>query len=262
MTSKRVLRVAPMASFVLAIGLSGSAAANITLEFGDTLLNGAFNNIRYGPSGTGEAFLTPLLSFAPDVMQSPRAHADVTELSFQYATSGLGTPSFVVSYSLHNDSAATTFSDLRFVVNVEPTGSPGLGSFLDNVIGVWGPKGPFDPDAREIDAYSPDPITSLPGRIISNKGVNDGANGCAGPCDADFALQWNRAQLAPGETWRIGLMLSDSPGAPASQRFLRAVSADDANTMLTISAVPEPAEYVLFGVGLGVLALLRRRPTR
>ncbi len=261
MTIRTCFSPAPAAAFAAALTLSPLAAANIALPGGDTTLDGAFADLRYGPTGAGMAFVSPRL-FVSQFGNTlpPPAQVLGTDLSFEYSFQGLGTPRFVVHYGIRNQSAADTFTDLRFILNVEPSGS---GSFLDTVTQTWGAKGPLDPDAREIAPFSDNPATNLLARSETNNGVNDGANGCgAGACDADFALQWNRASLAPGETWNVDVELSDSAGTPAAMRFLRATSVDNPGTMLTVSAVPEPQTYALFGAGLALLLLRMRSRAR
>ena len=252
-------RLATRAMMVGALGLPFAAAANITLPGGDTTLDGAFADIRYGPSGGGTAFVTPRLFVSQfgDTLP-PVQQVAGTGLAFQYALNGVGTPNLLLHYVVRNTSSADSFTDLRFIVNVEPSGP---GSFLDTVTQSWGAKGPFDPDAREIAPYSPTPAANLLNRSESNNGVNNGVNGCGtSACDADFALQWNRAALAPGESWNIDIQLTDSAVIPPTERYLRAVSVDSATTLLTVSAVPEPAEYLLLSAGLAALGWrLRRR---
>jgi hypothetical protein len=261
MISRTYLHRLPSTAFVAAIALSQAATANVTLPGGDTTLDGAFADLRYGPSGGGSAFVTPRL-FVSQFGNTlpPPAQVLGTDLSFNYSFQGLGTARFLVHYDIRNQSAADTFTDLRFILNVEPSGP---GSFLDTVTQAWGAQGPFDPDAREIAPYSDNPATNLLNRAQTNNGVNNGANGCgAAQCDADFALQWNRAALAPGQTWNVDVEISDSAVAPSVQRFLRATSVDSPSTLLTVSAVPEPEAYLFFGAGLGVLLLRLRLRVR
>ena len=258
-TSIPYTRLASRALMVAALGLPFASMANITLPGGDATLDGAFADMRYGTSGSGTAFVTPRLFISQFGNTLPPFQQVVgTDLGFQYSLEGLGTPNLLLHYVLRNNSSADNFTDLRFIVNVEPSGP---GSFLDTVTESWGTKGPFDPDAREIAPYSATPAANLLNRSENNNGVSNGVNACgAPPCDADFALQWNRAALAPGQTWNIDIQLSDSAAIPPTQRFLRAASVDSATTLLTVSAIPEPSEYLLFSAGLAALILrLRKR---
>ena len=77
-----------------------------------------------GPSGSGSAFVTPRLFISQfgDTLP-PFQQVAGTDLGFQYSLEGLGTPNLLLHYVLRNNSSADNFTDLRFIVNVEPSGA-------------------------------------------------------------------------------------------------------------------------------------------
>ncbi|MCW5624130.1 MAG: PEP-CTERM sorting domain-containing protein [Burkholderiales bacterium] len=238
----------------------GGASAVVTMPGGDVLLDGSFENIVYGASGN--AFVTPLLYVQTlGATLPPPAQVAGTDLTYDYEVGGLGTGRFEIVYTIANTSPGFTFAGLRFMVNVQPDGSA---SFADTVSESWAAKGAGDPDRRQIVSLEPDLSNALPGTIVSDNGLTDGSNACgATACDADMALQWDLAELQPGEAWIIRVGLADD-GSALSTRYLTATSADTAGTALTFSGtaqlVPEPGTWALLALGLaGVAALGRRR---
>ena len=81
---------------------SQPAQAVLELPGGDTLLNGAFDDIKYG--STGNAFVTPLL-FVGELggTESPESIDLVTDLRHDYVMDGLGTSLLTITYSIRND---------------------------------------------------------------------------------------------------------------------------------------------------------------
>ena len=246
--TSRLLGLALLAALVFAP--VHAAHATLTLPGGDTLLNGAFDDLGYG--ATGNAYVTPYL-YVGDLAStdSPSAQAAVTLLTYGYAIAGLGTANAKITYSFTNDDVSP-FSDLRFIANIQPDGS---GSFNDMVSEVWGAPVAGDPDERQLADFFDD----LNVQIATNDGL-DGSDTCGGSCDADVALQWNLASLGAGATWQIVLSLADD-GSAISGRRLVVTSVDTTGTQLTLSGtamlVPEPSLVVLSG--LAGLALARRR---
>ena len=233
-----------------------SALAALLLPGGDTLLNGAFDEIEYG-STPGLAYVTPFL-FVGDLAATDPPHVvgGTTNLTYGYSFDGLGTSLMTITYTLTNDDPAA-FTDLRFMVDVQADGS---GSFNDIALAVFGVPMAGDPVQFQIADFS----ENLPNQIVTNDGL-DGSDTCGGAvCDVDTALQWDLATLNPGETWRVTIGLSDD-GSTLSSRYLQVTSADTASTVLTFSGVaailPEPSALVLLGIALAFMSGTRRRST-
>lgn len=77
-------------------------------------------------------------------------------------------------------------------------------------------------------------------------------------------MQWNRASLAPGETWTVNLRLVDDAALVAGGRYLHATAADGSGTEFfvgNIQLVPEPEAWMLMLGGLTLLGAgaLRRK---
>jgi hypothetical protein len=243
-------------TFLLALlalaAVASPARATLLLPGGDTLLNGGFDDVGYG--ATGNAFVTPLLFVGELGATSPPDDVDaVTDLVHDYVVDGLGSSLMTITYSIRND-GPDPFTDLRFLVNVQPDGSP---SFSDTVDVTFGAPAQGEPDAFQVGDFGVDPLSAL----LGTQNQADGSNACGAlPCDADLALEWDLAQLDPGWIWQIQVALSDDDEA-ISARFLRATSADTADTSLTFSglarAIPEPSTALL--VALGLLVLRTRR---
>ncbi len=242
-----------LALAVALLAVPALARATMTLPGGDTLLTGAFDDLRYGP--TGAAYVTPLLYLGDlAATDAPGSQAAVTDLTYGYVLSDLGTPAASILYTIQNV-GSDPFTDLRFMLNVQADGSS---SFLDTVNVVFGAPGLGEPDQFQVGDFSVDPVGSL---LADHDGA-DGSNACgAAICDADLALQWNLAALDPGRIWLVRIALSDD-GTRFSERYLQAISADS-DAVLTFSGfatvVPEPATALLLTAGLSGLAACRRR---
>lgn len=232
--------------------------AAVTLPGGDVYLDGSFVGIGYG--ATGAAYMSPYLYVGELAStESPQSTGATTNLSYGYSLSGLGSPTFEVTYVLTNDDPVTTFTDLRFIVNVQPDGS---GSYNDQATEVphpWGAAAPGDPSQFQIATYDDNLYIQIP----TNNGL-DSTDTCGGTCDVDFGLQWNVPQLAPGEQWMISVALSDD-GTSLSSRYLQAISADTANTALTFSGsavvVPLPPAFGLLLAGVAALGRIGKART-
>ncbi|MFO1319682.1 MAG: PEP-CTERM sorting domain-containing protein [Burkholderiales bacterium] len=242
---------------------TGHAGAALTVEAGDNLGGGTFEKIAYGLTGEiGQ--ISPLL-FAIDPFgsslsggaQPPGTQVSGTALDFTTAVATSHGGAVVdITYAFRNTGAAGNFTDLRLLIDVQPDGSP---SFSDKVSESWGAPIAGDPDRRQITDFGLSPSLSA---MQTNSAATDARNDCAGACDADFGLQWNRATLKPGETWTVTLRLVDDPSLVTGGRYLQAVSADTANTALIVGnaqLVPEPGTWAMLAAGLGMLPLLRRR---
>jgi hypothetical protein len=242
----------------LALLPAAGALATMTLPGGDTLLNGAFNEIKYG--ATGDAYASPFL-FVSELASTepPSDHAAVSNLSFDYATNGLGTPALSITYTITNEDVAD-FTDLRFIMNMQVDGSS---SFNDTTAVTWGAAAAGTPDQYQIDDFF---TGDLIGKIQANNGL-DGSDVCgAAVCDADLALQWNIAALKPGEQWIVEVGLSDDGSTLSPNRFLTATSFDTADTAIifsgTSTVIPEPGTALLLLLGLAGLAGVSRNANR
>jgi PEP-CTERM motif len=258
MLIRYLVRQIGAAALTLALWPAGSALGAITMPDGDVFQDGSFENLLYGT--TGKAALTPLLYVGEFGSTLPAKQQAGFELAYSYSFAGLGTSVFSVIYTITNNDFLP-FTDLRFIVDVQPDGGgnaiPPTAS--DTTSEFWGAQRPGDPDKRQIHARTV--LDTLVGRIASNDGLDDGDNSCVGACDAELALEWDIPQLAPGETWTIGVALVDDPSIMLSERWVRAIADGTSNTVLTVSAVPEPSTYAMLFGGLVVLGLAgwRRR---
>ena len=250
---KTTLALAAAASCALAI----PALANISGT--DTDLNGDFNGgLSYG--STGVAFVSALL-YVGDLAstQQPKDQVLGTSLGYSYSVIGLGSPVVDIVYSFTNG-LADTWTDLRFMVNVQPDGS---NSFSDTVSEHWLAKqalDPNEPDRREVQDFA----FNLKSSMQATHRVNNGTNGCGGAaCDADTALEWDLPSLAPSASWEVRLRLVDDPSLlTGNGRYLQVTSANSAGTVLYIgnpTLVPEPESYAMLLAGLGVLGFMRIR---
>jgi hypothetical protein len=268
MTMKRFERFKTSIPLVLAMLPASSAMGAVILgtDYGD----GSFDDVNYGdPVATGLAYVAPTL-YAGGLIDTPTGIDTGTLLTYDYSVSGLGTNLMEVTYSITNDDVAN-WDDLRFIVKVDPNGNLFVdpGGYTDTASVIWPAKIDGDPDKYQVAEY--DVFSGLQDSIYANNGLND-TDTCPGDtCDVDFALQWNLASLAPGETWNITIGLADD-GSALSTRYLRADSADGPATSLTFSgtamvaAIPLPASIYLLGSGLigliGIGGGLRRKQVR
>jgi hypothetical protein len=246
---------------LLGVLAAGQASAAISLPGGDVLQDGSFNQATYGAGGRMN--ITPLL-YSSDLLDinSPAAVVLGTDLSYSYnAGFSFADSVFTLTYTITNDTFATdAFNDLRFFVNVRAKGQPGFNDFVGSGL----PAG-TDPDSFQVfdGGVAPpvlDRITATPNLNGSTQGTCGAAPGCA----TELALQWNRATLAPGESWQIQLLFVDDPALVAGGRYLVAESLGPSAQTLFVgnpTLVPEPETYVMLLAGLGMLSWtqLRRR---
>jgi hypothetical protein len=243
----------------LALSLLPAGTAFAALSIGTDLGGGSLQNVGYGSTGLASQ-VSPLL-FVKELAstQPPVVQVSGTPLTYSASYSGAGTSVLDLTYTIANTSASASFTDLRFMLDTQPDGSP---SFRDVVSESWGAKIAGDPDARQVQDLLPDLSNALLTSMAAGNGVIDGSNPCVGACDADFGLQWNHATLGPGESWTINVKLVDDPSLVIGGRYLMATSFDTAGTQLVFGnaqLVPEPQTFALLAAGLLMTVVATRR---
>lgn len=250
----RCLRIALACA---ALAAAGPSLAAIDLPGGDTEGNGDFNLSPFVYGMGGSAYLSTLLSVNElSGMAQPADHVLGTDLAYSYTPpSGLGTSVVDLSYSFTNTSSTDNWTDLRFVVYLDPNGNNT--SFLDTVSMSLPPKvsGEFDKWEIGADAF----LAPIKPTIQANRGVMNGNDACSpAACDVDFAFEWDRAALAPGESWIINFRMVDDPALVAGGRYLVAAS-DETLLAGNPVLVPEPESYAMLLAGLGLIVWWTRR---
>lgn len=256
-----------LASALVASLLGGGSAHAVVGPPATSTPGGSMANIAYGNGG--DIFqLEPMLfvlglGSADNALTVANRHA---ALQYSFSVSGQNTGLMTIEYRLRNTSAIESFNQLRFMVYANPDGAPDLADVLSE---TWGLAAAGDPALREGRAFI-NPVSGINVGFGLNNTLSEGpqpldAACLAAPgCDATVGLQWNAATLAPGETLRLRLGLSDN-GQSLSGRFLRIGSASDPGTVLTFSgqsaivAVPEPGMAWMLAAGLAGLGFVAQR---
>jgi hypothetical protein len=256
MIRNRISKVAGTATLVAGLFAAGPASAVISYgPGGDTLLNGAFNQMGFGVAG--KANITPLLYVGDFAATDPARQAvQGTDLSFDYHVLDIGSPVVTVQYSVTNG-GFDAFTDLRLFVSTRAKGDPAALD-LATAHGFGSPPAAGDPSQFQIyDVGLGDPIGLI--RSASNLA---GSSNCGGAgCLPEMALQWNKASIAGGETWTVSFLLTDDPSLAGSGRYLQSSSLGNGQSLIFGNPVPvpEPGTYALLFAGLGMLALTQRR---
>lgn len=258
-------------SVALAAAALTSVAAHATMGTISASATGGFEGLTYGPTDGGNVFqFSPVLFI--EGLGGAKAPTETVALnpalSFGYTVSGEGTDLLTINYTITNK-GGPAFTNLRFWAFANPDGDQT--NFLDQLGETWGAKGAKDPIARESQAFTDNPLDNILSRANVNLGLTNSPPAAActtsAGCDGVFALQWNAASLAAGESFVIRVGLSDN-GKALSSRFLTATSIADPATVLTFSgtgevtpAVPEPSQYALLLAGVAAMAgvVSRRR---
>lgn len=253
-----------LAASLVALGAGHAGPALAVFAVNDTFLDGSFDQVAYG-NGMGGAFITPFL-FSTDLGNTQAAATQVmgAGINYSYALTGNGTSVLGLSYHFQNvrdpGSLFPNVTGLRFMLSVLAVGDVNTFSPADQASQNWPAKVAGDPDKRQIEDLNQNSLNSL---IVNNNGLTDGANNCGMlGCTAQLGLEWDLAQLTPGQSWDIHLRLLDSAALVAGGRYLRANSLDVPGNLLVVGnplLIPEPEVYALLLAGFAALALRRRR---
>jgi hypothetical protein len=262
------LKLVAAAALAAAAAHAGPALATLTVN--DTALDGSFSltPIAYG-NGAASAYVTPFL-YTGDLggfAQPAKTYANGGGINYSYSFTGSGTSEVDLTYHFMNArSPASVFpnvTDARFMLDVIAAGS---GAFppTDKPSENWPAKAAGDPDKRQVSDASLNPLNTY---IGNNNTLSDGTSTCGASCTTDLALEWDLAQLTPGQSWDIHVKLLDSALLVTGGRYLRADSQDVAGNLLivgnpTLLAIPEPEIYTMVLAGLALLEFRRRRMTK
>jgi hypothetical protein len=253
-----VLMTGKALAAALVLASAGPALGTIILPGGNTEGNGDFNLSPFAYGVSGSAYLSALL-YVGDLGGTLQPADQVSGTALTYMPpnpSGLGTSVVDLAYTITNTSPSFSWSDLRFLIYLDPNGNNV--SFTDLIEENWPAKSAGDPDKRQIGADAL--LNPIKPAMQSAGGVLDGANACVGACDTDFGFEWDRASLAPGESWTIDFRMVDDAALVIGGRYARATSSDGSGTLFAGNPqVPEPQAYAMLLASLGLLAVLRVR---
>jgi hypothetical protein len=245
--------------------LPGMAQAEVLLTQAPNFA-GEYNAIHYG-QGAEVYELQPYLYVsglgAADAAVSVAARSPWLDFSFSHSQPSPGL--LVLHYRLNNLSASESFEQLRFMVYANPDGDTAV--YADLAGEQWPATAlAGNPDRRR--SISLPTLEGIAAGFVLDNQLADAPPPAvctgSGGCDLAWGLQWSTPLLGPGEQWQLQVGLSDD-GSVLSSRWLTATALNSPDTVLhmsgnaVVSAVPEPAAWLLLSCGLIGLHLRQRR---
>lgn len=181
-------------------------------------------------------------------------------LGFSFLATQPTAHQLLLTYAFTNNtgSALSNFQFLPFI-------DADIDVYFDNNLAMAGAVGPGLPDTRPASFEATDPFTSTLFTDL-NTGTLNGANEFSGqPGNVALGLGFLVGSFLPGSQVEFQLLLSDDGtnlGGPVFTQTAAGAPADILTISGRISAVPEPATLLMFGLGMagvGSVVAIRRR---